>query len=37
MDFFNKVGSTISSKSKDVTKKAKEIAEIAKQIGRAHV
>ena len=34
MDFFNKVGSTISSKSKDVTKKAKEIAEIAKLTGQ---
>ena len=34
MDFFNKVGSTISNKSKDVTKKAKEIAEIAKLTGR---
>lgn len=28
MDFFNKVGSTISSKSKDAAKKAKEIAEL---------
>lgn len=28
MDFFNKVGNTISTKSKDVAKKAKEIAEI---------
>ena len=35
MDFFNKVGSTISSKSKDVTKKAKEIAEIAKLTGQS--
>ncbi len=34
MDFFNKVGSTISSKSKDVTKKAKELAEIAKLTGQ---
>ena len=34
MDFFNKVGSTISSKSKDVTKKAKELAEIAKLPGQ---
>lgn len=34
MDFFNKVGSTISNKSKDVTKKAKEIAEIAKLTGQ---
>lgn len=34
MDFFNKVGSTISSKSKDVTKKAKDIAEIAKLTGQ---
>ncbi|MDE7223118.1 MAG: zinc-ribbon domain-containing protein [Acetatifactor sp.] len=34
MDFFNKVGNTISSKSKDVTKKAKEIAEIAKLTGQ---
>jgi len=28
MDFFSKVGNTISSKSKDVAKKAKEIAEV---------
>ena len=34
MDFFNKVGSTISSKSKDVTKKAKELAEISKLTGQ---
>ena len=34
MDFFNKVGSTISSKSKDVTKKSKELAEIAKLTGQ---
>lgn len=34
MDFLNKVGSTISSKSKDVTKKAKELAEIAKLTGK---
>ena len=34
MDFLNKVGSTISSKSKDVTKKAKEIAEISKMSGQ---
>lgn len=34
MDFFNKVSSTISSKSKDVTKRAKEIAEIAKLTGQ---
>lgn len=34
MDFLNKVGSTISSKSKDVTKKAKEVAEIAKLTGK---
>lgn len=34
MDFFNKVGSTISSKSKDVTKKAKDLAEIAKLSGK---
>ena len=34
MDFFNKVGSTISSKSKDVTKKAKELAEIAELTGQ---
>ena len=29
MDFFNKVGSSISNKSKDVAKKAKELAEIS--------
>lgn len=34
MDFFNKVGSTISNKSKDVTKKAKDLAEIAKLSGK---
>lgn len=34
MDFFNKVSSTISSKSKDVTKRAKEMAEIAKLTGQ---
>lgn len=34
MDFFNKVGSTISNKGKDVTKKAKEMAEIAKLTGQ---
>lgn len=28
MDFFNKVGETLSNKGRDVTKKAKEIAEI---------
>lgn len=37
MDFFNKVGSTISSKGKDVTKKAKEIAEISKLTGQIAV
>lgn len=34
MDFLNKVGNTISSKSKDVTKKAKEIAEVSKMTGQ---
>lgn len=34
MDFFNKVGSTISNKSKDVTKRAKDLAEIAKLSGK---
>lgn len=34
MDFLNKVSSTITSKGKDVTKKAKEIAEIAKLTGQ---
>ncbi len=34
MDFFNKVSNTISSKGKDVTKRAKEIAEIAKLTGQ---
>lgn len=34
MDFLNKVGNTISSKSKDVTKKAKEIAEVSKMSGQ---
>lgn len=34
MDFLNRVSSTISSKSKDVTKKAKEIAEIARLTGQ---
>lgn len=29
MDFFNKVSNTITSKSKDVAKKAKEIADVA--------
>ena len=29
MDFFNKVGSSISNKSKNVAKKAKELAEIS--------
>lgn len=29
MDFFNKVGSSISNKSKDVARKAKELAEIS--------
>lgn len=37
MDFLNKVSSTISSKSKDVTKKAKEIAEISKLSGQIAV
>ena len=34
MDFFSKVGSTISSKSKDVAKKAKELAEVSSLNGQ---
>ena len=40
MDFFDKIGETISTKSKEVSDKAKDMAEIANlkgQIGRAHV
>lgn len=34
MDFFNKMGETITSKSKDVARKAKDITEIAKLSGQ---
>lgn len=33
MDFFNKLGGTISSTSKDVAQKAKEVADVAKVNG----
>lgn len=34
MDFFNKMGETLTSKSKDVARKAKDITEIAKLSGQ---
>ena len=37
MDFFNKVGETITNKGKDVTKKVKDIAEIGNLNGQISV